>query len=379
MEKSLLDLLSEDGIETKLVASTNGGEYASPCPECGGEDRFRVWPNGEKGGRYWCRVCNKAGDVVRYLQDFRGMSLKEAFIFSGVDPRARAIQRQHAPKWEPAESRYPSEFWMNRATDFLNKSTNHLHSEEGEQARSWLEARGITVDTMVDCRLGFNPSSTWQERSDWGLPEELNDAGRPKKLWLPGGLVIPTFVGDRIIRLRIRRFDEEPKYIVVSGSSMTTAMMLGKMGGTAPGKTIGFLNFDRGSLYFHYDCRPHYPVVVESELDAILLVQHAGDMCVAMALGTAAARPDTALTELLKRTHCILISLDADEAGSKNSKWWKQHFGNAKRWPIPTSYGKDPGEAVQNGLDLRTWVYAGFRKSFEEAKRCRMEAFSLYS
>jgi len=47
---TILDLLEQDGIEPKKVASTHGGEYSSSCPLCGGEDRFRYWPEQGDGG-----------------------------------------------------------------------------------------------------------------------------------------------------------------------------------------------------------------------------------------------------------------------------------------------------------------------------------------
>ena len=53
---NILDALGLIGWTGKKAATTNGGEYAGPCPNCGGSDRFRVWPV-EKGGegRCWCR------------------------------------------------------------------------------------------------------------------------------------------------------------------------------------------------------------------------------------------------------------------------------------------------------------------------------------
>jgi len=36
--------LAERYTTVKRVATTGGGEYAGPCPMCGGRDRFRKWP-----------------------------------------------------------------------------------------------------------------------------------------------------------------------------------------------------------------------------------------------------------------------------------------------------------------------------------------------
>jgi DNA primase len=47
---TIFDLLEADGFSSKKVASTGGGEYAGPCPFCGGINRFRCWPTKGEGG-----------------------------------------------------------------------------------------------------------------------------------------------------------------------------------------------------------------------------------------------------------------------------------------------------------------------------------------
>jgi phage/plasmid primase-like uncharacterized protein len=60
----LLGLIERDGLTPKRKT---GNEYASPCPACGGRDRFVIHTD---TGRYWCRGCNKGGDALQYLRDF---------------------------------------------------------------------------------------------------------------------------------------------------------------------------------------------------------------------------------------------------------------------------------------------------------------------
>ncbi len=63
----------------KRVAATNGGEWAGPCPMCGGDDRLRAWPNPREGHpRAWCRQCHRSGDVLDW-----------STWLSGRDPNAR--------------------------------------------------------------------------------------------------------------------------------------------------------------------------------------------------------------------------------------------------------------------------------------------------
>ncbi|MFC1886609.1 CHC2 zinc finger domain-containing protein, partial [Thermodesulfobacteriota bacterium] len=66
---NLLDLLAEDGHSLKRKTSK---ELAGSCPFCGGTDRFIVHPEKGKGGRYWCRRCDKKGDAIQFLRDTKG-------------------------------------------------------------------------------------------------------------------------------------------------------------------------------------------------------------------------------------------------------------------------------------------------------------------
>jgi len=337
---SLLDLLNEGGGPIRRVSGTNGGEYAGPCPSCGGDDRFRVWPGQGEGGRFWCRGCNKHGDAIQYLRDFRGLSYLEACHFLGREPKNRHVPirerglrqartRPSSPTWEPRESSLPGEVWTQKTGRFVEWSQRMLWANQGKEAREWLHGRGFSDETIRKFRLGWNPRDWRLKRSTWGLPEEPGKYGKPKKLWLPLGLVIPKTTGDWVGRVRIRKPEGEPRYYLLPGSETGPLIV---PGGPA--------------------C-----VVVESELDAMLIHQDAGDLVTTIALGSVALRPDRPAAETILAGGTLLLSLDADDAGAKEAwSWWRIHFPNAKRWP--TIMGKDPSEARQNGLDLRAWITA---------------------
>ena len=95
-------------------------------------------------------------------------------------------------------------------------------------------------------------------------------------------------------------------------------------------------------------------IVVESEIDAILLQQCAGDLCCPMALGGASKRPDADAHRLLLNTPVIIFSLDVDSAGVKVYRWWKEVYPRMKLCLPPV--GKSPGDAYLAGIDLREWV-----------------------
>lgn len=155
-------------------------------------------------------------------------------------------------------------------------------------------------------------------------------------LWIPRGFVIPCLKDGRIHRVRIRRpagdlkTSKDVKYYVLPGSGMEVMSI-------APeAKTV---------------------VVVEAELDAMLVGHAAGRYAGVVALGSAATKPGSSVYYELTRALRILVALDYDEAGQKAWAWWREHFPNARLWPVPQ--GKDPGEAFEKGVDILAWVRAG--------------------
>ena len=330
---NILDLIQADGGTLKKVAGTHGGEYAGACPFCGGNDRFRVWP---EEGRYWCRGCEKAGDSIQYLIEKRGLSFVEACHYLGHDPGPRKDGPRPAPApWAPKEAKAPPELWQGKAGAFLDRAVSCLWSRHGDEMRRWLrDVKGLNNETIKQAMLGYNPADINEPRATWGLEAAFKDDGTEKTLWIPGGLVIANVVSGSVHRLRIRRDDpgDGKPYIIVSGSSMSP-MAWGQ---------------DKGAA-----------VIVESELDGLLLSQEAGDLTGVVAMGTATARPDTSTHEIFKDAPIVLVALDTDDAGAKASwAFWPGTYGTkARRWPCVK--GKDPAEARLNGLDIRTWIIAG--------------------
>ncbi|WP_183363226.1 hypothetical protein [Geomonas limicola] len=203
-------------------------------------------------------------------------------------------------------------------------------------------------------------SCIFRPRSSWGLEERLDGkTGKPTKLWIPRGYVIPSIMPDGSInRIRIRRPPEDlrdkndPKYIAIEGG----------------GNSLRSLN-DRARAQ----------MVLESDLDALLVDHLAGDVVGAIPLTTCGVRPDTVIFPVLSQAALILVSLDSDPistdltsqrvkgGGPIHSLWWKQHFQNSLRWPVPM--GKDPGEAFKAGIDIRAWVLDALPISLHPAQR----------
>ena len=342
---NILSLYQRQGLSARRASSHKGGEHHGPCPGCGGEDRFHLWPQQGESGTFWCRVCGKGGDAIQFLREFENMGYREACAALGKELSAHsapssAAPRLRPPQWQPEAATIPGEDWQAKAAALVEWAHGHLLANAGQLA--WLAARGIDAETVKSARLGWNPGEygkdLWRPRAAWGLPEEIReDTGKPRRLWLPRGLIIPRLEGEAVHRLRIRRPEGEPRYYVVPGSS------------AAP-------------LYLGHD-RPA-AVVVESELDALALFAAAGDLVGAYAIGNSSTKPDAVSAARLRRLDLLFVSTDFDEpdakgerAGTKAARWWLEQFPQACRWPVPA--GKDPGDAFKAGVNLREWIAAG--------------------
>lgn len=372
---NVLDLAISHGLQPQKVSTGKGGEFAGPCPYCGGKDRFRIWPDQNSGnGSYWCRQCGAHGDRIQFVMDTQHLGFKAACRVTGDDaiaaefksdsdapytPRVPAPQKQesYVPRAKPPPPALSSsDLWREKASKLVAWAAGNLPGSPGEQL---LNKKGISVETATAHGLGWIPEDIYRTRESWGLPTVIKEeTGKPKRLWIPKGLVIPNFTRElteqlhisgnslpdleeakggmapkmgAVHRLRIRRPDGDPRYYIIPGSGMSQMVLPG------PARCV---------------------TLVESELDAILLSQMAGDITTVVSLGTSHAKPDEAVNAILQAALCILVALDFDNAGKSSFLWWKKAFPRSRRWPVPL--GKDPSDAYHEGVDLRAWVVAGW-------------------
>lgn len=329
----------------KRAGNKDGGEYHGKCPACGGRDgsdRFHIWPMQGTNGTYWCRSCDIKGDAIQYLRDIEQKSYHEACKILGTaittfDPMATPKSTNNNHDTMQARScKSTEENWREHAEKFVN--TSHAKLIDNEAQRKWLSARGIDTTAIIKYRLGWNETDEYRVRSSWGLPEILKEDGKSKKLWLPAGLTIP-YINGNLQRLRIRRITGEPRYYLTPGSNTAPMICHGKQS---------------------------VVVIVESELDAIAIAAVTEDICTAISLGNSTARPDSTAGAIIDNAAMILIALDNDHAGKTEFTKWEKWHRAAKWYPVPV--GKDPGEAVQQGCNLREWIISALPLSLRPSK-----------
>ena len=351
---NIKDLVEEIGLTPKRKASTKGGEYASPCPFCqDGKDRFLIWPsqvnqNGDyQGGRYLCRVCSQFGDAITFLRKIEKLSYKEACEKLKIEPKWAKDRHFLKPQDPFPIAKEPFLLWQDKALLFVNWCHHQLI--KNPKSLDLLFQRGFTLDIIKKYKLGFNPKNFFRDREEWGLPIQKKEDHSLKKLWLPKGLVIPTFLAEKVIKLKIRRTDWKeddslPKYIEVSGSKSCPSIY-----GNPALKAL---------------------LIIESEFDAILVQQFAEDLVCCIALGGSSKPLDLQTYKQIKACPLVLFLPDFDQAGRKALEKWMKWFPHLER--IFTPLEKSAGDAYLNGIDLREWLEGCLAESFRKnSKRLR--------
>ena len=340
MQKNIMDFLPCP----EIFKAKGPSEWAGPCPDCGGRDRFLVWPDRPRGGAFLCRGGGAKGDGIQFLRLSHGMSYPDACRALSLTPRdSRASypakpNPRHTPGTArpvtvpmPKPAQLPPVPWMERAAAFLADCQRGLETD----AETVLAVTGryLISDTARACGLGWNPRDRYEPRAAWGLPTQQ---GRDKLL-LPRGLVIATRRRAGIMALTVRCPDDRPegrpKYWQVAGSS-NVPFVAGRAG---------------------------LPVLlVESALDVALVQQEAGDLCAAVALMGDMKGVDTATDAFVRAAPLVIACPDNDAGGRIAWPRWKQAFPSAVC--CPAVGGKDVGEMHAAALRLeatptvREWV-----------------------
>lgn len=332
---NLLDLAQSYGLSPKKVASTNGGEYKSACPRCGGSKRFWIQPyrQGKRClGSYACRECGITGDSISFEIDILNRDEREVLqrYTSGHEVKYRkssilSLVRTQKPSFTPKKAEDPADLWVQKASAFVKWA--HQQIQANKEILEYLAKRGIDNQAVSKYNIGWNPNDLYRKKPEWGIQDD------GKKIWLPKGIVIPCFRYGTIDRIKIRRTDwhegdELGKYINVSGN--------------------------KKSLSIYGNTNKDVMIVVESELDAITLAHLVNDTCFVIAVGSNIINPDSITDYLARQKKHLLICYDNDEAGLVMLKKWQKLYPNSQPFPVPI--GKDIGEAIQRGFDIRKWL-----------------------
>lgn len=381
MSDLLLQWLRQKVEPTKIkkASGSKGGEYHSPCPMCGGEDRFSVFPKQTGGalcqkhgitGTWSCpRHCEKGGDALTWLMEIDGLSFKAACAELGIEVEAKDRPRGYRPVRSPRQARKdvftpvryepPVAVWREHATKLALEA--HERLLQTPPMLRYLARRGLPEGAVRAYRLGYIEAEgrqrdcIYRARAAFGLPEKRGAEGKTvRALRIPRGITIPAWssTGD-CLRVRIRRRDvdrdlnnpKDPKFLLVPqpGQPYSAPLLLPPVGVSPDLATW---------------------VVVEAEMDAMAVHHACGGKVGVLSILTVRVKPDAVAHAALARAARILMALDFDQDKADGSNpgadawpWWEQTYPQARLWPVPE--GKDPGEAVALGVDLAEWIFTG--------------------
>ncbi len=328
---------SPEGMTYKCTGE-HGDEYCSPCPRCGGRDRFILNDLG-----FWCRQCGiKGKDIFDLFHVLKGMAAHTVAVdvLKLKDPLSALMHRRssryrsgsapyrnHAPK----EVAPPSSAWQECVRDLLLEAQEKLCTLPSVLSYLY-EKRGLTPEIIERASIGFSTAPRTLTRSF-------------AKIHVPSGLLIPNirqgareggrhFQQENIYGVKVRRSDtdvhryQESRYANISGSKSVPMI----------------LNPESSNSTF----------VVESELDAILLHQESDHSHCIISLGGSNPNVDLETHNLLQHANRIVLALDNDPPGQAAARRLQARHPSAVIRPVPV--GKDPSEAYQQGFNLKQWM-----------------------
>lgn len=253
-------------------------------------------------------ACNTGGDVFAFIMKKEGVDFGRALPL--LARRAGIVLSEPTEAEKAKDKETERLFGIN---ELISEYYHHLllNTTAGERARSYLNSRGITLETIRKFRLGFSPDD-WEagkgflinkgyeqkDLVDIGLIIEKEDGGSYDRF--RNRLMFPIWdIKGRVIGFGARVLDDsQPKY---TNSPQT-------------------LLFDKGSNFYGIDKakdiirKENLAIIVEGYMDVLAAHQNGWQNVVA-SMGIALTEKQV---NILKRlTKNITLALDADMAGEE--------------------------------------------------------------
>ena len=297
----IVDLVSE---HVQLVKK--GRNFSGLCPFHDEKTpSFSVNPDGQF---YHCFGCGAGGDVFKFIQEIDRVTFVEALKF--LAERAGIALPEHSG---PSREKAAAEDELYRANDLAQKYFNHLllNDDVGTGARTYLQTRGLTDETIEHFGLGYAPPA-WD-----ALLKVAGRRGLSPQILERAGLAVPRPKGgghydrfrDRVtfpianlshrtiaFGARALQSDQEPKYLNTSETPIYHK-----------GRVLYGLSMARDAIR-----RQDAVLVVEGYMDLISLAQ-AGIQHVVATAGTALTEDHCRLLARFARQ--LVLLFDGDAAG----------------------------------------------------------------
>jgi DNA primase len=351
---NLLELASR-ATALRRVASSGGGEWAGPCPFCGGRDRFHVQPYYPGGGRWLCRGCTQGAwqDAIAYGQRlYPGLGFQEVCQRLGEGLPTIAYSRPVRKPQEPCIPAYhaPAAAWQDAARQAVQTCERLLLGGEGGLAMDYLRRRGLKDDTIRYWRLGYSPGFSISPS-----PQGERGLGGVGDLYLPRGVLIPCLALGEVWYLKIALLPGERVKCQGCGEFTPARQPCPKC--NTVNKYRGVKGNRTGAIFGADELRgAQLALFVEGEFDAMLAWQALNDVIAVCTLGAASNRPDLATWgPSLLPLERILAAYDADRAGQAGLQALQELSERVEPVQLPAG-AKDVNDYLLQGGDLWLWL-----------------------
>lgn len=202
MAKTLLEVLSEEGVET----FEKGERHVAHCPFHKGdrEPSFTIYPN----ETYYCFGCQVWGNPVKFLVDYKGITAKEAQDIVGVD----YVFPKNEKKVIKIKNLAKTGIFL---YDVANKYHEYLMNTPGP--RKYLEDRGLNERTILDFKLGYTDGAVldFKYAEEYELANEVGLLNKGGYEALAHRITIPNLLEDRYVDFMTGRtvINDKIKYL----------------------------------------------------------------------------------------------------------------------------------------------------------------------
>jgi hypothetical protein len=299
-----LDIPSTVEIHTSTRLHSGRTQYSGACPypDCPGDDNgFIVWPELSKQGRhFYCRTCKRSGDIVKLLQDIKGISFSEAKALLEIGQGKPAI-----PRRQPTQSE-----WQKKERQFLTDCYPYLRKGlQHERASAYLAQRGIPLEIAQHCGLCYIPP--YKE-----MDEDTQDAWHYMKQWTDR-LIFPLSGGGftgRALFLWSQGINEDEHKKAIEAFNLKVKAYNQRASVKKPEIPRWYATAAPG--YFNGDVLKtcEHITVVEGPFDALALL--AGEITDVVAAGRDGVRSDDIPVNVLSAT----LAYDSDAHGQEAAR-----------------------------------------------------------
>ncbi len=301
--KARLDIVDVIGSYVNLKRS--GKNYKALCPfHQEKTPSFVVFPDSQ---RWHCfGACQTGGDIFTFVMKREGVDFQTALRMlaqrAGV-----SLDALHPEEGEGAELRKRLREMHAAATAYYQE--NLLRRPEGEDARAYIQSRGLRQETIAAFQLGY-ALDRWD-----GLLKYLKGLGYHQDEMAQAGLIVVRDDGRAYDRFRDRLI------IPIHDAQGRVIAFAGRVIGKGEPKYLNSPQspiFDKGRTLYGYAQaitairEEDKAIIVEGYMD-VLSAHQAGFRNVVASMGTALT--PTHLRMLARHTRHIIFALDPDAAG----------------------------------------------------------------